>query len=430
MNLTDELLRSGLREIGSEISADCVPALDMAAASRRSRASGHVRRSRSRWLTPVAAAVAVVAVIAGSAELAGARLGMPSQSASFPGPVGAFPRYYAVLTSVHGDEPICLVIHDAETGAVLSVAVPPRHFNYVAVTAAANDMTFVIGEAIPGSSGVPSDSMRFLLARFNPASKTITTHLLPIPALPAPDGIALSPDGSELAVALTTNLASGHPSSQLRLYSLATGASKEWTAPYAVDEASGEQGLSWGPGGILAFDLSPTPQVVTATPRGKLRGSRGPGHATKNSSRAADAATPFGIWLLNTNGPGGNLLAASRLAVPETQPHGYSLNGPFVLIDQGTAVVSVVERAQPAHPGVDSWYAVLSARTGRIIREFLPSTELDEILWWANPAGTALVGTIPQASGKSFIVSPLQWISGSGHGPVRGAPGNWLDLAF
>jgi hypothetical protein len=438
MNLTDELLRSALRETGDEIQPGRVPALDLSVPRARAHASAPVRSPRFRWLTAVAAAVAVVAVIAGSVVLAGTHQGRTSSPAFAPAPVstipviGAVPRYYAALTSVHGDEPICLVIHDSQTGATLATAVPPRHLNYVAVTAAANDMTFVIGAAglRSASAGVLPGSMEFLQARFDPASNKITIIRLPIPALPMPDGIAVSPDGSELAVALTANLASGHPSSELRLYSLTTGAFKEWTAPYALDDASGEQGLSFGPGGILAFDLSPTPQLATVAPPSKLAGSRAPGRTTKKSSGAADAATPYGIWLLNTNAPAGNLLAVGRVAVPEAQPGGYVLQGPFALVDQGTAVVSVLERANAPHAGVDSRYAVLSARTGRVTRAFLPSMELDETLWWANPAGTVLVGTIPQAQGTSFVVSPLQWISGGRHEPVAGAPANWLDLAF
>lgn len=37
-----------------------------------------------------------------------------------------------------------------------------------------------------------------------------------------------------------------------------------------------------------------------------------------------------------------------------------------------------------------------------------------ESLWSANPAGTVIVGTIPEPHGKSVLPSPLEWISGAG----------------
>jgi hypothetical protein len=398
MNLTDELLRAGLREIGREIPARGVPALDLSAARAASSASARVRnpRSRSGWLTAVAAALAVVAVIAlsalfataGPARRSGPESAPPSGPVSTIPVIGTVPRYYAVLTPIHGVEPICLVIHNAETGATVATAVPPRHFNYVALTAAADDTTFVISAlnlTAKSVGGLVARPVTLFLARFDPASKTVTLHRLPIPVLSMPGvaGIALSPDGSKLAVALAVNPASAHPSGALRLYSLTTGAVKTWRTPGQVDY-SGEQGLSWGPGGDLGF------------------------------------LTYEGIWVLNTNAPAGNLLAASKLAVSENQPRGYSLQGPFALVDNGTEVISVVERVHSAAWSVISKYEVFSAKTGRVIRSFLPTSQYSESVWWANPAGTVVVGTIPEARGNP--VSPLEWIRGSRHEPVKGAP--------
>jgi DNA-binding beta-propeller fold protein YncE len=407
VNLTDELLRSALRETGYEIPAGRVGALDLSAAGSGSRASARLLGPRRRWLTAATAAVAVAAVIAGSVVLASALPGRPSRPASAPpsAPVpGTIPRYYAVLTNVHGDGPIGLVLHNARTGAILATAVPPQHFSYTEVTAAADDMTFVVGAQTPtsGQQGSQPTSMVFFLARFNPASSRITLHQLAIPALPTPDGIALSPDGAKLAVALS---AGPRLTGGVRLYSLATGVVKTWTTPGEVDESSGEQGLAWAPDGDLAFLWF------------------GPSNGPAKSA-------PDGIWRLNPNAPAGNLLAASTLLVRQDQPSGYGLQGPFALVDNGAEVISVVERAHSAAWAVVSEYDVFSARTGRVIRSFLPTSQYVEALWWANAAGTLLVGTIPQEQGKSVVSSPLEWVSGSRHAPVKGASSFWLDLAF
>jgi hypothetical protein len=211
-----------------------------------------VIRLQSRWLTAVTAAAAVLAMIAASALLAAEPSGRPAAPAT-PAGIGPLPPYYAELGNCRGNAnvPRCVFIRNAWTGAVLASAGPPRrNFLDLEITAAADDTMFVIGAVSLKSSLRQPTS--FFLARFDPASKTITMRALSIPSLPA-SAIALSPDGRELAVVVPTYTDGLITSSALRLYSLATGAVRVWTALGIVDSAQGDQGLSWGPGGILAY---------------------------------------------------------------------------------------------------------------------------------------------------------------------------------
>jgi hypothetical protein len=383
-------VRAAAEATAHEVTPDGIPdwedLANRTASGRERRVPVTRRHVRARWLAPVTAAAAVLAVAAGLAGgLSGTARPSPASSAARIGPL---PRYYALIVAVHGT---CrLVIHDARSGATLVTArLAPGQYDQI--TAAADDTTFVIGQQ--GRTG----PMSFLLARFDPARDTITVHKLPIapvPAAEATNGIALSPDGTELAV--TTRIVDAHDDTnapgEIRLYSLATGAVKEWT----TSADWGNLGLvSWGSDGILGFDF------FTMNP--------------------ADA-TRAGIRLLNTNAPAGNLLADSTLAVPQAQPAGYLVQGPIALIDNGAAVVTIAERSQ--HRKVVSRFEVLSTRTGRATRTFLPSRPGGALsLVWASAAGTVLAGYFSSGS--------VEWISGARHTPVSGVPASgFLAIAF
>jgi hypothetical protein len=418
MSTLGDRVRAAAETAADEITPDSIPDWQdfaIRVGSGWERGTGTSRRhARSRWFAPVAAAAAVIAVIAAiavSGVLAGghqarkpATKPTPSKTASpkpspsvSPPPAfsGPLPRYYAVIADGPGCSTKCLVIHDARTGAVLATEQAPGNADYVQITAAADDTTFVIG-AFNTNSGY---NYVFLLARFDAARHTVTVRQLPIPAMTvAPDGFALSPDGTELAVALQSS-PSGSGSGELRLYTLATGAAKVWTTTGVIDWLSNNQGLSWGPSGVLAFDWS-RPQHDAAE------------------------ADQQGIRILNTASPAGDLLTASTLAVRQAQSGGYTLQGRFALVDNGSEVVSVVQRQGSA---IVSQYEVFLASTGRVVRAFLPSANRDESIWWANSDGTVLAGDLP-SSGNSA----LEWINGTGtrHAPISGLPGGPLVIAF
>ena len=311
----------------------------------------------------------------------------------------ALPHYYAVILSGSGCPGGSLVVHNARTGATLATAPAPENWDYLQVTGAANDTTFVIGSL----SAAPGYNYVFLLARFDASRNAISVRQVPIPAMNVPpDGFDQSPDGTKLAVALRSN-PSGSGSGELRIYSLATGAARVWTTTGVIDWLSNNQGLSWGPRGTLAFDWS-----------------------RPINDRAE--ASQQGIRVLNTNTKTGNLLTASRLVVRQDQPAGYVLQGRFAVTDEGREIVSVVERV---HSPLVSQYELFAMGTGQAVRAFLPSKQRFESVWWANSAGTVLAGDLP-GSGKSTGLSVLEWITGTTHThtAIKGVPGGPLAITF
>ena len=386
-------VRAAAEAIAHEITPDSIPAweglINPTTSGRKRRILVARRPVRARWLAPVTAAAAVLAVTAVAVGLSGGLSGKAGPSpASSATRIGPLPRYYASIVAVHGT--YRLVIHDARSGGTLATAkLAPGQNDQI--TAAADDTTYVIGQQ--GRTG----PMSFLVARLDPAHDTVSVHNLPIapiPAAEAPSGIALSPDGTKLAVTTLIFNARDHTNvpDEIRIYSLATGAVKEWT----TSADWGNVGLvSWGSEGILGFDF------FTMNP--------------------ADA-TRAGIRLLNANDPAGNLLADSTLAVPKAQPAGYAVQGPMELIDNGAAVVTIAQRSQGGK--VVSRFEVLSTRTGRVIRTFKPSRPNGAVgLLWASTAGTVLAG--------SFSSGSIEWISGARHMPVKGIqPGGSLVIAF
>ena len=117
-------------------------------------------------------------------------------------------------------------IRDTATGSVVATVSPPRPFTrFSAITAAADDRTFVL--AAIGPQGQPSVT-RFYVLRLDPARQTGQLNPLPIPEEPERWGVytlALSPDGRRLAVALEPP---GAQRPRLQVFSLASGSVREW----------------------------------------------------------------------------------------------------------------------------------------------------------------------------------------------------------
>ena len=92
--------------------------------------------------------------------------------------------------------------------------------------------------------------IRFYQLRISSSGQVSALSPLPVPALPADadlDGLALTPDGRQLAVAIRTG--GPRPGPEIQVDTLATGAQRVWTWPGAqpVEESLGGTGsaLSW-----------------------------------------------------------------------------------------------------------------------------------------------------------------------------------------
>ncbi|HEY0933119.1 MAG TPA: hypothetical protein VGD91_05170, partial [Trebonia sp.] len=244
------------------------------------------------WGAPVAAAALVTAlalVLAGLRQASG-----PPPAPAASGPAGnpavpaSVPRYYVALDVPSQQAPTRqqAVVADDRTGRTLAVFSPPAGQSFTGVTAAADDRTFVL-------SGYQAASQltTFYLLRVTPgAVRAARLARLPVKPLAVTlTGLALSPDGSELAVLFAGSRL------RLRTYSLSSGAPLgAWStgAAFWIPRVPGPNtfGLSWlADGRHLAFRFD--------------------GYARNSTEHLVTVRT------LDVTGAGNDLLAGSRLVL-------------------------------------------------------------------------------------------------------------------
>jgi hypothetical protein len=216
---------------------------------RRPRAAG-TRRWVS-WAAPVTAAVVVVALAVTVVSLRELR-NEPSLSPAASGRPGTGltsaavpPKYYAALDDPSGTafndrkttRPVDVVVGDTSTGRRVATVAPPKGQTFAGLTASAGDRAFVVAaESFPVPLGYYSTApVAWYLLRIAPGStRTATLTKLSVPGQPAGtqvDGIALSPNGSELAVMYQRDVWSGKTGPlTLSVYSVSAGTTlRTWT---------------------------------------------------------------------------------------------------------------------------------------------------------------------------------------------------------
>ena len=270
----------------------------------RSPAPG--RRWHHRLLPAAMTAAAVIAVAVAAGLAAGPRLA----PASAPD-TAAIPRYYLTFTFVpdrqfHGLPVTEAVIRDTATGKItgtvkiLSYGFPAP----VTATAAPDDRSFIIGtfELSPKGTGAQRyEEYRFFQLPISADGKP--GHLTELPAYPVPmsafvTGIALSPDGTLLAMSSTYGVGrqNGHAAAEVaevEVINLVTGAVRTWTAGMQQGHYYEPGQPSWADGNrMIAFTWQ------------------------RAQSMTNDAMTMEGVRLLDTEAPGDNL-ADARMIMPK-----------------------------------------------------------------------------------------------------------------
>jgi hypothetical protein len=242
-----EATAATVREIRPLALPDHLPATAPPARPRRRRALGW-----GNFLIPLSAAVAVIAVAAALVavrDLPGehrtSASGTPNPSSGAPTPpVGdGVPRYYVTLAHPSGQPNARqqAVVSDDHTTLFVAVVPPPPGESFTGVTAAADDRTFVLSSYQSATRQTIWYLLRITPGAADPARLT----RLPIKPLAAqPAGLALSPDGRELAVMFAD------ADIELRTYSVSTGAllgTWHTGTPYWTPRTGGANayGLSW-----------------------------------------------------------------------------------------------------------------------------------------------------------------------------------------
>lgn len=391
MNALEDRLRAELQAESRLITEKTVPALSLPgrdgyhAVGNGRRVPGLVRRGAAPrrwpgWLAPLAAAAAVAGVVIASLAVSGligrdhAGSGPANSSSVF----AKVPRYFVAIPEVTTRA----VIGATANGAELGTVTPPQPHTFFAWEAAAGDgRTFVLGTSPKLRRGDALDQprpvklYRLVLDRSGHPGRLIP---LPIPTETGITGLGLSPDGSKLAVSFLRG--HGQAGATIQVFSLATGARREWVWPgrstlgqVAMPVASG--GLQWeADSRTLMF-----------------------GVATRITHE-----WPAQLYLLDTADPGGSLLASStRIPVPSADlgwTHtnaGHRIIGMPLLTGDGTKLVAPFyhEKAPPKVFGFT--ITAFSVRTGKPIRVLYQKRTGHEAastaVYWVNTRGTAMI---------------------------------------
>jgi hypothetical protein len=303
MNVSADQVRAATRSAAAVITEDTVPPLRLDG-SPGSRRPGPRHRSRSAWVAPLAAAAAII-IVAGGGVTARSLLaksgtprpsasGAPARGASAGSYTGVPPYYVAVANSS------LTVVRATWTGATLAKIT--TRTPVVGVAGAADGRTFVLDEqrSIMGGSVTWVGQPTFYLLRLTASGAEQSLTRLAVPAIPSGtvvSGLALSPDGSKLAVDVDSGTSPWTARlMEIMTYTLATGAFRSWTtsgvtnadAPFGFTGSGvdGAQSISWtADSRTLAFGVQNMSYV--------------------------------GVRLLDTAAGGTDLMADSRLAVIE-----------------------------------------------------------------------------------------------------------------
>jgi hypothetical protein len=263
---------------------------------RRPGAAGPGRGSRLLpWLAPLAAALAVVAVIsavrlsvadpAGDVPATNPDVSPAAISPAAASPAAPIPSLW-VSAARHGQARVW--VNNSVTGQVISKVGVAKQLP-IAISAAADDRTFVVVFQDLYNEVITTFTRLALTASGKPASFTRLPLRLPANgSLQTTGGMALSPDGQTLALALNIGQSQAAirkdpklaqvETGEIELVSLRTGATRTWVVPsgQAVTDLSwarGDQTLAFlasGPGGLPNDDLTQVRVLDVSRPAGAL----------------------------------------------------------------------------------------------------------------------------------------------------------------
>jgi hypothetical protein len=338
---------------------------------QRSAAPGRIRRRRSLRLlvAPVAAAAAVIGVVATAVAIGTG--GQPGLSAPAPG--HGLPPYYVLITTSPRRFGLETLIGDTRTGATLATVHPPAGYWFIEAAPGAGNDSFLLL-----ANSHHRGSLQLFLLRFRPADRRTSLTRLPITAPIYTGGLAMSPNGTEVAVASGTN--TGKVPSELSIYKLSGRLIRRWQEPGRVPAVRGRPArpsndwqmicllqempcLSWGASGYLAFTW--------------FDGTN---------------AAVEGIRLIPAAARSGSLLGASRLIVPFTTAWS---NG-FVMSGDGATIATEVGNS-------DSTIEEIATATGKVTAQYRPTRRISfGPVFWSNWTGSELVVGVFPRRGRSW----------------------------
>ena len=424
MNTLESRLRAELRAESELIRPGGIPPLSLPEPNGRPAARPRPvgRRRWPNWLTPVAAAAAVLAVVAGALIVTHMPPGGTAQRPSTGTAYSHLPPYYAVTVSGNvvsytsgGTQYASQVlgrsvqIRVTATGGLAATVRPPGAYNdFVVMSGTADGRTFVLGaERYWGFRGAKSPltgaldqaaPLRFTVLRVTSDGHVHQSGLsLPFAVRPGQQpSIALSPDGSRLAVAY----GGGGQTAIVRVITLATGQVREWRWPRASWTPLIQGQGSWTASGRT---LAIQQWYVTRGAAGKTPAAGAQEGTTL--VRLVDTAAPPGA------APPGTLLAL-RAPAGLSAPWGAFItpDGSELIATTGTDAVGAVSAGRATGE-----FAVYSARTGALIRPLARWTWTKDqaragnqlpapAVAWSDPSGSRLLVIQPRGGANRLGV--------------------------
>jgi hypothetical protein len=377
------------------------------------RAKGGRRRAR-RLLAPVAASVAVVAVIAASIAIASGRDlgGGVTRSILAPGaeaPGRGVPSYYVAIMQTSNQRAVTTV-RDTRSGAVLATVNPPSGYQFGYAEPGPDGDSFLLTAQRVLRPPALNEPESFYVLRFNPAALSTKLVRLPIPAIASISGFTISPGGTEVAVAIADP-----QGSQIKIYALSGQLIRQWQDPgYVCYSGYAVPCPSWGPSGYLAFTWA------NGSP-----GAQGLGR----SAKWITGPSANGIRVIRATAASGSLVYTSHLVVPFPDNSCIS----FILSGDGKTIAASVQlavrRGRTWYPYVA--FEEFSAATGKVTGRYWQTRKLAvEEVYWASHTGSALIvmAPLPRTSQKpaSFGILAGGRITRL---PIPSGPG-LLDFAF
>jgi hypothetical protein len=260
---------------------------------------GPARPARRAWrvLAPAGAGLAVVALVAGLIIVGGSHAKQPDAKPplSAAGTIASkVPAFYVTISGGsrgYASEMVAQV-HSSQTGQILSQVAVGKLLGGVGngVAAEPSPGDFLIWKTL----GSPTGEVVTWQLSVSRDGRSLKLMHLPLVLLPRGsrdyvEGAAVSPDGSQVAAVLSPSSNSLAVHDAIRVYPLAGGATRTWTAPR-------DPGLAWSP--VWTSD-----HQLTFVWQDHLRGSAEYFYVGRSQVR-----------VLDTSAPGHNLLAARVLA--------------------------------------------------------------------------------------------------------------------
>jgi hypothetical protein len=372
--LTDEDLRRELTAAFHE-HADPIARTAIEPAALLGRATGHrggrgVVRAGAVLAAAAAAAVALVVTVVRPAPgpgtvaspagllLAAKVATAPSASAAAQG----MPPFYVVADH---NQPAAYV-RDSATGRLRSTVWLPAGTDpkLTQVTVAGDDRTFVLA-LFSLARGTRFYALRITASGQSAGLRPLAIR--PLPIREAVDAVALTPDGTRLAVAIQ----SGGRDGRVEVITLATGAVRTWTTTRGGDGLP--ENLSWDAAGRrLAFFWS-------------------------------GATSAAGLWLLDTSAPGAELLSGRRLLPQTVGPD--EVQSALISLGARTIIASVTYNGtgQVIRGTVVGGIVEVSAQTGRPLRTLLAqhAAHSSDAGWHVTSCALASI----DATGDHLLVS-------------------------